>query len=136
MRAWRRIYKTVTDEGRRFFSELDRPDQKQEAVLWDILQKNADTLYGRQHHFSSIKTIQDYRDNVCITTYEQLSDHIQRIGNGENNILTAEAVEVFEETGGVLKGQNGFPIPNHPCLRSRKHCTPGCIIYSHTVKRL
>jgi len=124
VRAWRRIYQTVTDEGRRFFSELDRPGQKQEAVLWEILQKNADTLYGRQHHFSSIKTIQDYRDNVCITTYEQLSDHIQRIGNGENNILTAEAVEVFEETGGSTKGPKRIPYTKSSLLAFQKALYP------------
>lgn len=57
MREWLSIRQTVTEEGNRFFSELDRPAEIQDAVLGEILEKNANTEYGRQHRFSSIKSI-------------------------------------------------------------------------------
>jgi hypothetical protein len=124
MKAWRRIQQSVADEGQRFFSELDRPGELQEEVLKDILKKNAGTQYGRQHRFSSINSVRDYRDNVGISSYEQLSDRIRRISNGEEKVLTAEAVDVFEETGGSNEGPKRIPYTQSSLAAFRKALYP------------
>lgn len=109
MTAWKNILDNVTPEGQRFFSELDSPRQKQEDVLKEILQKNTNSQFGKQYDFQHIKSIQDFQSKIPIHSYEQLTDYIERISKGEQNVLTSEAVTVFEETGGSTTGAKLIP---------------------------
>jgi len=109
MKAWEHIYRDVADEAQRFFKDLDRPAQRQEAVLKEILQNNMHTRFGLQYGFQDITSIRDFQDKVPVHTYEQLSCYIDDISKGENNVLTTEEVTVFEETGGSTKGAKLIP---------------------------
>ena len=60
-----------------------------------IVHANRDTLYGREHGFSSIEDIEDYQRNVPINTYESLEPYVTRMANGEQKMLTAEDPMMF-----------------------------------------
>lgn len=109
MNAWNHIYDDVLHEGEIFFSELDKAKEKQESILKEILQKNSHSTFGKEYEFKDIKSIQAYQNNVPIHSYEQITEYIQLICNGEKNVLTCEDIIVFEETGGSTSGSKLIP---------------------------
>src|SRR5205809_538597 len=81
----------------RVFAERDRlgrafrdPAARQWDVLTDLLAFNADTAFGREHGFGRIRTLADFRRAVPIRDYAALSPWIDRMADGEANVLTAD----------------------------------------------
>ena len=82
---------------------------RQWAWLHACLQRNRETDFGRRHNFSSITSIEAYRRQVPLATYETLSPWLQRIIAGEDNVLFAGLPVAFEQTGGSTAGVKMIP---------------------------
>ncbi len=76
------------------------PMRENEALLQKILQTNKNTEYGKLHHFSEIRSIEDFRENVPISGYEDFAPYLERMKNGEENLLTASRVLGYSRTSG------------------------------------
>ncbi len=76
------------------------PMKENEALLLKILKKNSNTEYGKLHSFSSIKTIEEFRRNVPVSSYEDFAPYIERVKNGENNLLTSSKILGYSRTSG------------------------------------
>lgn len=76
------------------------PMRENTKLLNKILRQNQNTEYGINHHFSDIHTLEDFRRDVPISTYEDFAPYIERIKNGENNILTKARVLGYSRTSG------------------------------------
>ncbi|TKS89655.1 GH3 domain-containing protein [Collichthys lucidus] len=73
----------------------------QEETLLRRMRKNANTCYGRQYDFSSIKDSDDFRARHPITTYEHYREFIQRIAAGEEKVIIAEKPLILAMTSGT-----------------------------------
>ena len=82
----------------------------QETLLKRIIEVNASTLYGKDHGFSSIRTIQDYRNAVPANSYEDLEPYIERATRGEPKQLTADPPILFATTSGTTGIPKFIPI--------------------------
>lgn len=91
----------------------------QEKKLLTMVQKNADTEYGRRYGFSTIRSIVDYQNQVPIITYEDIKSDMQRVVAGEKNIFTAEAPVMFAQTSGTTGDPKYIPVT--PTCRGREH---------------
>ena len=87
-------------KGFSFFRDADKVYEVQEKILLKYVNENKDTLYGKKYKFKDIKTIEDFRKNVPVSTYEDYEEYIDRIFNNENNVLTSDKVKVLEQTSG------------------------------------
>lgn len=76
------------------------PMKENEATLMKILRQNSDTEYGKQHNFSNIRSIEDFRRNVPISEYEDFAPYIERVKNGENGLLTSSKILGYSRTSG------------------------------------
>ena len=76
------------------------PMEENEALLRKILRDNKDTEFGRAHNFGSIRTIEDFRRAVPVSNYEDYAPSIERMKNGEENVLTASKVLGYSRTSG------------------------------------
>jgi hypothetical protein len=56
-------------------------------LLNTIIDDNKNTEYGKKYNFSQIKTIDYYKKNVPLTKYDDYEPYINRMFDGENNIL-------------------------------------------------
>ena len=83
--------------------------ERQFRWLSACLADNAACEYGRQYHFSSVKSVADYQQNVPLTTYSELSPFITRMTDGEENLLCSAPVPAFELTGGSHSGGKLIP---------------------------
>jgi len=82
---------------------------QQESWLLRLLQRNADSRYGRRHDFASIRSIADFQRSVPIARHPDLAGDIADIAAGADNVLTAEPVIAFEQTSGSTTGSKLVP---------------------------
>jgi len=89
---------------------LRYPGEIQRAKLRAILERNADTVYGRQHGFSRIRNVRDYQKRVPINTFEALRSSVERMAHGEANVLTSTAPLMFARTSGTSGAPKLIPV--------------------------
>jgi hypothetical protein len=86
------------------------PREAQQKKLLDLVTRNKDTVFGRDHDFGSIRSIEDYRRAVPMNTYETLTPYIDRVFAGEQNVLTADAPLMFATTSGTPGRAKVIPV--------------------------
>ena len=79
-------------------------------VLKKILEDNKDTEYGKKYNFAQIKNYAEYKNNIPISNYYNFKPYIDRMYNGEDNILTSYPIETFNCTSGSEGQQKLIPI--------------------------
>ena len=87
-----------------------KPVQTQEKVFHELISNARDTQFGRDHNFSKIKTYTDYIKQVPIRDYEDLKPYIDRIVDGEENILWKGKPLYFAKTSGTTSGIKNIPL--------------------------
>lgn len=94
--------------------EFDRctidPLKHQKKLLFNIIRKNRNTLYGREHGFSSIETVEDFQDKVPVNNYESLRPYIKKMMRGDGGVLTKEKVIFFGITSGTTSKPKFIPV--------------------------
>lgn len=68
------------------------------------------TEYGRNYGLSEIKTIEQFQAQIPILPYSSYEPYIERIANGETNILTADPVVYLSHTSGSTGKQKFIPV--------------------------
>jgi len=86
--------------ARRFVNALCAPDRVQQECLNRILKRNNNCEYLRRFNVKPGVSAKFYQKNVPIVTYDELSPWIERITQGEKNVLTSEPILMVEPTGG------------------------------------
>ena len=109
MHGWELIKAAGAEPAARLGAALRAPQECQSALLADIVELNAGTVFGRRHGFSNIRNVADFRAAVAVMTYDDLAADIEAIARGEPNILTADPVVAFERTGGTTSGGKLVP---------------------------
>lgn len=82
----------------------------QQKVFQKLITEAQDTAFGKDHHFSSIKTYADFKQQVPIRDYEALRPYIDRVVAGEPNIMWKGKPEYFAKTSGTTSGAKYIPI--------------------------
>jgi hypothetical protein len=88
-----------------------RPREVQEAVLRDILSFQAGTAFGRDHHFSEVRTVEDYHRRVPVAGYDYVEPYLARVRHGEAGALLADPrVLMFALTSGTTAARKYIPV--------------------------
>ncbi|MDD7273291.1 MAG: GH3 auxin-responsive promoter family protein [Prevotella sp.] len=92
--------------------ELDRhineSELLQEHVLRYLIGRAKDTEYGRKHLFSTLKSYDDFAQNVPVNTYDDLKGYIDRMMHGEGNVLWPETVKWYAKSSGTTNDKSKF----------------------------
>ncbi|MCF0226323.1 MAG: GH3 auxin-responsive promoter family protein, partial [Methanobrevibacter sp.] len=81
----------------------------QEKTLFDILNYSKDTEIGQKFDFESISSIKEYQEKVPILEYDDISDYIERMAEGEENILFPGRTSFFISTSGTTGNSKKIP---------------------------
>ncbi len=87
---------------------MRHPSATQEETLSSFIKKSADTEFGRSHDYSSIKSISDYQNKVPIQTYEDIKPYVNRLMNGEKNLIWPGKTEWFAKSSGTTADKSKF----------------------------
>jgi hypothetical protein len=82
----------------------------QQAVLQELIELNKDTAFGKEHGFDKIKTIEDYRKAVPIRTFEDHRPYVDRITNGEADVLCPDKPLFYTTTSGTTTKAKYIPV--------------------------
>ncbi len=84
------------------------PAEVQQDAFQKLIARAADTEWGKAHHFSKIKTINDFRKSTPIQTYEDVKPYIDRLRQGESNLLWPGEVKWFAKSSGTTNDKSKF----------------------------
>ncbi|WP_160673181.1 GH3 auxin-responsive promoter family protein [Clostridium sp. C8-1-8] len=107
------LYKVTIEGGslykKKFNKYTKNCKEENEKVLFDILKKNSKSEIGIKLNFENITSIEDFKKKVPLTEYSYYEGYIDRMSNGESNILTSEKVQYFGHTSGTTGKQKLIP---------------------------
>jgi GH3 auxin-responsive promoter len=86
------------------------PVETQQKVFENLIRQAATTQFGKDHHFSQIKTFQDFANQVPVRDYEALKPYVDRVVKGEENILWKGKPIYFAKTSGTTSGAKYIPL--------------------------
>ena len=95
---------------RMFREETEHPMELTTELLMKLLDDNKDTEYGRKYDFASIRSIEDYQKKVPVVVYDDLAPYLERMMDGEKNLLTAYNYNHFNETSGTVGTPKVVPM--------------------------
>lgn len=84
--------------------------QVQEGVLFDLLERNKSTLYGKKYRFAEIGQIEEFQENVPVSSYKNYEEYIKNVIQGEKNILTEEEPVYFCISSGTTGEAKYLPL--------------------------
>ena len=93
-----------------FIEETKHPMELTTALLMKLLDDNKDTEYGKKYDFANIHSIEDYQKKVPVVVYDNLAPYLERMMEGERNILTAYDYNHFNETSGTVGAPKVVPM--------------------------
>lgn len=97
---------TVTQQKKWMYNAADI----QENWRKKLVSQAASTAFGKAHHFQDIRTYEDFKEAVPIRDYEELRPYIDRILQGESDILWTGKPLYLSKTSGTTSGVKYIPI--------------------------
>jgi len=79
-------------------------------LLASILRHNRGTKYGQHHGFARIRDNDTFTEAVPVNTFTDLAPHVDKMKNGQTNILTADAPILFNVTSGTSDQPKFIPV--------------------------
>lgn len=80
----------------------------QDKVLRHLVEKAKATEWGMEHAYSTIKNYQDFQQRVPVQTYEEIKDYVDRMRQGESNILWPGQVKWYAKSSGTTNDKSKF----------------------------
>jgi hypothetical protein len=96
-------------DWRRFQSAAESVQETQTRLLSQYLNANKRTEYGECYGFDRIASPAQYQERLPLTTADDYSEYISRIGDGGSSVLTAEPVHMFELSSGSTAASKLIP---------------------------
>jgi phenylacetate-coenzyme A ligase PaaK-like adenylate-forming protein len=89
---------------------MQQPVVTQQKVFSALINTAQDTQFGKDHHFNTIKTFEDFAKKVPIRDYEELRPYVDRVVKGEEDILWIGKPIYFAKTSGTTSGAKYIPL--------------------------
>jgi hypothetical protein len=107
---------TLTSIIRKFFEPRQRELEKmlthseelQHDVLQTLLERAQNTEYGRNHVFDRINGYDEFVKHVPVNTYEELKNDIDRMRQGERDVLWPGQVRWYAKSSGTTNDKSKF----------------------------
>lgn len=101
----RPVFKGRVNAIDRYFNEAE---SIQRQVLQKLLQKAADTEWGRRYQYANLKNYEQFAATVPVNTYEELKESIDRMRHGEKDILWPGRVRWYAKSSGTTNDKSKF----------------------------
>lgn len=84
------------------------PQDAQREVLQDLVTAGQYTEFGKKYNFSTLFNIRSFKQTVPVHEYEDMKPYIQRIMEGEQNILWNTPIYWFAKSSGTTSDKSKF----------------------------
>ncbi len=87
---------------------ISNPVETQREVLQDLITHGQYTAFGRKYGFNEIFTVRKFKEAVPISEYEDLKPFIDRLFEGEEQVLWNTPVKWFAKSSGTTSDKSKF----------------------------
>lgn len=84
------------------------PAEIQKKTFSKLIKTASQTEWGEKYNYSSIGSIGEFRSRVPVQTYDDLLPYIERIGNGEKDLLWPGLIRWFARSSGTTSSKSKF----------------------------
>lgn len=84
------------------------PHEVQEEVRRKLLYSARNTVWGQQYGYADIKSADEFRQRVPVSTYEDLQPWIDRVMRGEQYVLWSSELKWFAKSSGTTNDRSKF----------------------------
>ena len=92
----------------RIHNWINHPARAQREVLQSLITDAQYTVFGKQYNFAKMFTVREFKERVPLSCYEQMSPYIERMMNGEENVLWNTPVSWFAKSSGTSNDKSKF----------------------------
>jgi hypothetical protein len=89
-----------------FFKE--NPHEVQKEMFFSLLKKAENTEFGKKYDFKSILSPETFAERVPVQDYEGLKPYVERLREGEKNLLWPGDVKWFAKSSGTTSSKSKF----------------------------
>ncbi len=89
-----------------YYSEY--PLEIQNEVLFNLLAAAKDTEWGKLHNYEKINSLHEYQNNVPLQDYNQIKPYVERMRNGERDLLWPGETKWFAKSSGTTSDKSKF----------------------------
>ena len=83
-------------------------EELQMKTLLSLLRKGADTQWGRMHQYGQVKSYEQFARLHPVNTYEELKAYIERMRQGEADVLWPGTVKWYAKSSGTTSDKSKF----------------------------
>jgi len=87
---------------------LKYPVEVQNDVFSYLIKTAKKTEFGVEYGFQGIQTIEEFKGRVPIFTYEEIFPYIQKLLNGQQQILWPSEIKWFAKSSGTTNAKSKF----------------------------
>jgi hypothetical protein len=92
----------------RIESWMNNPVAAQREVMQDLVSTAQYTQFGQLYSFEKLFNIKDFKNTVPVHEYDDLKPFIERMMNGEENVLWPTPVKWFAKSSGTTSDKSKF----------------------------
>jgi len=109
----------------------NNPLKTQQEVFEKLIKTAQHTGFGKDHQFGQIKNYADFKRNVPVCDYEDLKPYIDRVVNGEADVLWVGKPLYFAKTSGTTSGIKYIPLSKESMPEHIKAARNAILTYIH-----
>lgn len=87
-----------------------KPIETQTKVFQELIKSAKETEFGKDHNFENITSVEDFANKVPVRDYEQLKSYIEKMVQGEENVLWKGKPLYLAKTSGTTSGAKYIPL--------------------------
>lgn len=87
---------------------INNPIEAQREILQHLVTSAQYTEFGRKYGFSNLFTIKSFKHAVPIQEYDDIKPYVERIMNGEQNLLWNTPITWFAKSSGTTSDKSKF----------------------------
>ncbi len=103
----------------------------QQKAFTDLVHAAKSTSFGKDHQFEKINNYEDFKRLVPVHDYEDLRPYIDRVVNGEENVLWPGKPAYLAKTSGTTSGVKYIPISKESMPDHIKAARNALLSYIH-----
>ncbi|UAY56580.1 GH3 auxin-responsive promoter family protein [Arachidicoccus terrestris] len=90
--------------------EMASAVEDQKSIRQYLIKSAQHTVFGKDHGFETIKTYEDFKNQIPVRDYEALKSYVEKVKEGKQNILWKGKPLYFAKTSGTTSGAKYIPI--------------------------
>ncbi|MGR8946703.1 MAG: GH3 auxin-responsive promoter family protein [Gammaproteobacteria bacterium] len=103
-----------------FIASTRHPGDTQTALLMNIIRRQRETTFGREHGFQNINSVEDYRSAVPPSRYEAFRGYVERQEQQKLPHLNWQQPKIYAQTSGTTGKPKYIPILRHTIAQYRR----------------